>query len=928
VAETLTSGPEAVTSGSAGYDAFISYSHAADGQLAPALQTGLQSLGRPWYRRRALRVFRDQTSLSATPELWPTIEQALAGSRFFVVLASPEAAASRWVDQEVDWWRAHRSASKVLLGLTGGSLAWDDTRQAFDSAKTTALPPSAHGWFTGEPLWVDLRWARQARHVSLRDPRFRECVADLAAPVRGLPKDELIGEDIRQHRRTLRLARAAATLLALLTVLAVVAAFVAVGQRNTARARQVAATAVANIPQRLDLSLLFAVEAYRQRRTPQTEAALFQAVAASPHLVRFADNRTPVTALAPFADGTRVATGGEDGTVRVWDVAHGRDPVVVTDFDQRVTAVAVAEHGRRVAVGGSGGLIAVVDITTGDIAVLQARGRLVTGIALDAAGGRVAMVDEAYRVAVFDVARRTAASSADSGSTPYVVAFRAGGTELMLGTGIGETSRWSVSPLRRISAWTPLQTPFNRFTSGYSSDAAWFGYYKFGVFVADAATGRSSRGFPLASRAIASVIAIAQDASRVAVASGGTISVVQADLPFEKYGDKAQEGGLITDPLSGVGATITELVFVGGRDRLVSASQGLLTLWDLRQQSRIARSVGPDLPDQVEAPTRPGLAVSPRDGTVAWVGDDGRLIVRDPRAGRVSVRAHNLDTSAGLFFSPNGSTLLAAGSQTVGVWELRGEAVRQVASWPYPTDDGPILVAPTANGSTLVIVGHDGGVSTRATSTELAKSVAVGGEDFSVVDAALRPDGAELLLIQAGGSTRLVNLQTGEGRPGPRFGIPVASAAYSLDGRLLAVTDDQASLLVWDTAASKVVRRIAAERVDRMAFSPSGDRLVTITGDGRMAVWDTTSGVRLGDLRVRQFQYLDARDVGYQTELAWSQAGSVLWTATIGGTVLRWELDSAEWARSACTAAGRSLTAEDWRQNLGGGIPDDLACGA
>jgi hypothetical protein len=103
---------------------------------------------------------------------------------------------------------------------------------------------------------------------------------------------------------------------------------------------------------------------------------------------------------------------------------------------------------------------------------------------------------------------------------------------------------------------------------------------------------------------------------------------------------------------------------------------------------------------------------------------------------------------------------------------------------------------------------------------------------------------------------------------------------------------------------------------------------VTITGDGRMAVWDTTSGVRLGDLRVRQFQYLDARDVGYQTELAWSQAGSVLWTATIGGTVLRWELDSAEWARSACTAAGRSLTAEDWRQNLGGGIPDDLACGA
>lgn len=83
------------------YDAFISYSHAADGQLAPALQAGLQSLGKPWYRRRALRVFRDKTSLSASPELWPSIEHALATSRYFVLLASPEAARSRWVDQEV-----------------------------------------------------------------------------------------------------------------------------------------------------------------------------------------------------------------------------------------------------------------------------------------------------------------------------------------------------------------------------------------------------------------------------------------------------------------------------------------------------------------------------------------------------------------------------------------------------------------------------------------------------------------------------------------------------------------------------------------------------------------------------------------------------------------------------------------------------------
>ena len=57
------------------YDAFISYSHAKDKPIASALQSVIQRLGKPWYRRRALRVFRDDTSLSATPSLWPSIEQ-------------------------------------------------------------------------------------------------------------------------------------------------------------------------------------------------------------------------------------------------------------------------------------------------------------------------------------------------------------------------------------------------------------------------------------------------------------------------------------------------------------------------------------------------------------------------------------------------------------------------------------------------------------------------------------------------------------------------------------------------------------------------------------------------------------------------------------------------------------------------------------
>lgn len=772
--------------------------------------------------------------------------------------------------------------------------------------------------------------------MSLRDPRFRECVADLTAPIRGLPKDELIGEDIRQHRRTLRLARGGVALLALLTTLAVIAAFIAVGQRNTAReqtrlatARQVASAAVANIPQRLDLSMLFAVQGYRQRRTPQTEAALFQAVTASPHLVRFADNGTPVTALAPFLDGTRVVIGGEDGTVRVWNLAGDRGPVVMAALDQRVTAVAVDEHGRRVAVGGSGGLVVVVDTTTGHTTVLQDKGPAVTAVALDPPGLQVAIVDDKYRVKLFDIDRGRLAGSADAdGGAPTVVAFRAGGKELLLGGGAGSGSRWSVSPLRRITAWTGIQTPAGNYTAGYSSDRRWFGYHKFGVFVTDTATSRITRDFPLASRTFASALTIAPDASRVAVASGGTISVVQADLPYEQYGDKAQEGGLVTDPFPGVGATISNLVFVGGHERLVSASQRILALWDLRQQARIARPVGPHLPDTFEATSTPGLAVSPADGTVAWVGDDEKLTLREPRTGRISVAVKDESVAGELFFRPDG-TLFTAGWQGIGLWEVSGGAVRRIGSWPYPGqgDIARVFAAPTADGSTFVIIEDDGSISTLGTRDGRTKNLVDGGERHSFDEGAtLRPDGAELLLIQPDGGTRLLDLHTGQVRPGPAFGIPVASAAYAADGRRLALTDGRSSLLIWDTQASQVVRRIAAERVDRMAFSPHGDRLATITGDGRIVVWDTTSGLRLGDVRVRQYEHLDARDVGYQTELEWDHTGSALWTATTGGTVLRWELDPTEWIRSACTAAGHSLTTDAW-QNVGGPIPDDLSCG-
>src|SRR5262245_56899399 len=122
------------------YDAFISYSHAKDKPIAAALQAAVQKLGKPWYRRRALWVFRDDTSLSATPSLWPAIEQALGQSRFLILLASPEAAASPWVGKEVAYWLEHKSAETLLVAVTEGTLAWDNAAGDFVRHDGMPLP--------------------------------------------------------------------------------------------------------------------------------------------------------------------------------------------------------------------------------------------------------------------------------------------------------------------------------------------------------------------------------------------------------------------------------------------------------------------------------------------------------------------------------------------------------------------------------------------------------------------------------------------------------------------------------------------------------------------------------------------------------------------------------------------------------------------
>jgi WD40 repeat protein len=362
-ATSATAGPGPIRK----YRGFISYSHAADDRLAPALQSGLHRFAKPWYRLRAMRVFRDKTGLAVTPELWGSIQKALADADYFILLASPQAAQSKWVEQEVDWWLRNRSASHLLIVWTDGELTWDRAAGDFDWSKTTALPRRLEKVFQEEPNHLDLRFAKTSTHLTLRQPKFLEAIAGLSATLQGRSLDELIGEDLGQHQKTMRWLRFAVVGLVMLTIAAGFAFYVArqarfmagrvAGdiedaanqQQRKAMSREVAGRSLAVLETNRELAILLAAEAASVYPTAEAESALRQSLfeALSPKLTL--PGHAGGTYFAQFTqDGRRVITGGADKVARVWESDSGKMALELRGHTDSVTGADVTPDGKRI----------------------------------------------------------------------------------------------------------------------------------------------------------------------------------------------------------------------------------------------------------------------------------------------------------------------------------------------------------------------------------------------------------------------------------------------------------------------------------------------------------------------------------------------------------------------------------------------------
>ncbi|MFI6404387.1 toll/interleukin-1 receptor domain-containing protein [Streptomyces sp. NPDC050548] len=336
-------------------DAFISYSHRRDVPLAEALEKGLQDILRtPWLRRSRVKVFRDTTSLSAGHDLDGSIKAALADCRYFIYLASPEAAKSRWVREEIKYWRQNHGMEQFLIALGEGSVVWDPAAGDFDWACTDALPPELRGAFAAEPLWVDLTRFRDSAERSMKPgSEFRDRVAGLAAPLHGMAKDALDSTDLHIQRKAVRILRLFVLGLLLLSLLAGGAGLFAWQQRGEAldRARTSASQALA--ARALDTAskdprkaAQFALYAQAVKPTGESAQALAEAVAANGSVARHLLAGTEAVAdfhgvgkvnainVAISRDGSRLAyysdfdpagVHSRSQVIHLYDIAAGRE---------------------------------------------------------------------------------------------------------------------------------------------------------------------------------------------------------------------------------------------------------------------------------------------------------------------------------------------------------------------------------------------------------------------------------------------------------------------------------------------------------------------------------------------------------------------------------------------------------------------------
>ncbi|MGD0066713.1 MAG: helix-turn-helix domain-containing protein [Streptosporangiaceae bacterium] len=841
-------------------------------------------------------------------------------------LGEPQAVLDSFIDKRL----ITAGTGDVELAHDALLLAWPLLRGWIDSARAGVpvhrqLTAAAEAWqesdrdpgmlYSGGRLAAAEDWAGQPGHAS-----------DLNIPER----DFLDASVQRKHaeertarRRTLRLQLiiAALAVLSLVAGVLAVAAFqqknAATYQRDLAISRQVATDANQLRSTDIALAMQLSLAAYRVSPTAEALSSLLDSTATQPATRLAGPGRAGLQSVAFSPGDGMLAAGGDDGTVRLWDVRRLGHPVRVGGAlagPGIATSLAFSPDGKTLAVGSSSGTVRIWSISVPDRPVLL--DRLATGpvnsVAYSPDGQMLAAGSSDGRVFVWSADHLSSVSAGVGQAT--AVAFSPDGRLLAVSGSTGRIGMWDVAgsglragvfvngPANGVNAVT-FSPDSRMLAAGSDNSEVW-------LWKLDA--GRPARLASLTGpRSWIYSVAFSPDGTTIAagsadnnayvwdVAHGTLVATLPHPAPVLSVAFGHGSGELASADADGVAriwtlpgpvltgppGSVFNVAFSPGGSDLVSASalpsgQGALQLWSVT-----------DLEQPV--PLGTPLTSGTPDGTVAY-GPGGRLAAGNGSGGIILWNVRDARHPVPL---PSPPTALKSAIQYVafnksGHLMAAGSSAGQIGLWDT-TDIG------------------------RAKPLAVIRSETADSAYRDVYAIAFSPDDRLLASASADGTVRLWDI-TDPGRPeelGPplvRLGSAVYQVAFSPDGDILAASGADGEVRLWDVSDRHLLTVLTGppQIVYDLAFSPDGRTLATANGDKTVTLWDImnpASPVSLGSL---------TGPTAAVFSVAFSPTGDAIAAGSQDGNTLLWLATPAAAARYVCSISGAAITRAEWEQYL------------
>ncbi len=532
-----------------------------------------------------------------------------------------------------------------------------------------------------------------------------------------------------------------------------------------------------------------------------------------------------VRALAFTRDGKTLATGSDDQTARLWNSVSGLPKGEPMRHKGPVVSVAFNPDDSRLLSASGDGLVRLWDAATGEPRGKPfEHGKPLRSALISSDGRSMASLDEMGGVILWDMLTgNPRAKRQDHPGEIEVVAFSPDSSMLACGGETGQLFLLSAKDGALISRTTKREPGERLQAIAFSHDGTKIavGSYDTTCWIAKVPD-LAVMSPKMEHRGHVWGVAFSPDDSLLAAAADDNTAQLWDAQTFERAGDALPH----QKPVRTVQFSPDGRILISGCD------DGIARVWQLGGDSRI----GQPMPHGHGVRS---VAARPDGKAIATVSGDGDVWLWDVSTTRsiAHSRGHEAGTHFAMLFNPAGTSLVTAGEDaTIRLW----------------------------NAATLEPIGS------------VIKMTAW------VRCLAISPDGRSLAACDQGGRLGLWDARTGQ-PVAPVAVLPqrLTAVAFNSDGTRLAVGDAAGEVQIWDASRLRPIGESMRHQgaIRDVAFSPDGTRLATASYDKTARLWDTRSRAPIGVLSHR----------AYVWRVRFSHDGERLVTASFDGTAQIWD---------------------------------------